>query len=306
MDKIEPFRTITSWQELIQLEQKFADCGEEWVFRGEAEHRPPKTTLQRACEQFGIEKQDIPQLERVLLKEFQRIYPLYSGGEVPEADDTIYWLSLMRHFGAPTRMLDFSFSMLIASFFALEAPRATAARGGYEPAAVWAISKTWLTKHSQRQMREIGGPELLKDWQKRLGSAFEKIFWGEEPRKIVVPVNPLRLHERLHVQQGLFLCPGDVSIGFVENLLALEGWRRGVRLFLIDDCCRPEVLWKLGQAGTSRESLFPGLQGFAESLRVAGPLLFNQYKRLEASGGRIPTDASNEFQNEKFDEGIPE
>jgi hypothetical protein len=301
MDRIEPSKSIKNWQGLVKLEREFADSREEWVFRGDAKHRTPKTTLQRACEQFDIAGQDIPQVERLLIREFQRVYPIYARDQVPETGDIIHWLSLMRHFGAPTRFLDFTFSMLIAAFFALETPIEAQNSAKYESAAIWAISKTWLTKHAQRQMREFKSPDLRKDWDARLGSAFETIFWNQSPAlKAVFAVNPLRLHERLHVQQGLFLCPGDVAISFERNLLALCGWEKSVRVFLIEDSCRRDVLWKLGRAGLSRESLFPGLEGFAESLRVFGPLLFQRYKKLERTGGRIPTNGRNEFQYNRF------
>jgi hypothetical protein len=42
------------------------------------------------------------------------------------------------------------------------------------------------------------------------------------------------------------------------------------------------------------------LEGFAGSLRVAGPLLFRHYKTLEQKGGRIPTNSRNEFLYDKF------
>jgi len=302
MDDIKPFTTIRKWDDFVKLEQGlFSDRIEEWVFRGEAKLRAPKTTLERMCGQFGIPSAHILQLERVLIKEFQRIYPIYAPDQVPQNDDTIFWLSMMRHFGAPTRFLDFTFSLPTATFFALESPIEIDKMDGYERGAVWAISKTWLTKHSLRQMEAIGPPTLKEDWNARRGSAFEKIFWDEKASlKAVFPVNPLRLHERGHVQNGLFLCPGDASIGFKNNLLALRGWEKKVKVFDIDDSCRKEVLGKLGTFGVSRESLFPGLEGFAQSLRIAGPLIFQLYKDLEKNGGRIPTNSRNEFLYDQF------
>jgi len=50
----------------------------------------------------------------------------------PRHDDQIEWLALMQHHGAPTRLLDFTWSPYVAAFFALE--RAS------DDAAVWALN----------------------------------------------------------------------------------------------------------------------------------------------------------------------
>ena len=50
----------------------------------------------------------------------------------PDPDDDFQWLALMQHHGAPTRLLDFTWSPYVAAFFALE--RATS------DAAVWALN----------------------------------------------------------------------------------------------------------------------------------------------------------------------
>ena len=42
----------------------------------------------------------------------------------------------------------------------------------------------------------------------------------------VWPINPFRLNERLTVQKGLFLAPGDPHSTFAENLAALPGHER--------------------------------------------------------------------------------
>jgi hypothetical protein len=189
MDKIDPDRTVKSWDELVSLEKEFSNVRnpKEWVFRGEAKHQEPRTSLQRVCEQFAITDLEIPRLESLLLYEFKRNYPVFARSVEVEFDDTLYWISLMRHYGAPTRFLDFTYSFFIASFFALERP-AESGRGKngnpeYHPAAVWAINKGWLTEHMRRLMMEIdcGKTMLCKLWENREGEAFKRIFWEQNP-----------------------------------------------------------------------------------------------------------------------------
>src|SRR5882724_824104 len=179
--------TIKDWDALVALEKEFSDVTNptEWVFRGEAKRQEPKTSLERVCEQFAIKDAGIPRLESLLTYEFKRNYPVFAQSVEPNLDDIIYWISLMRHYGAPTRFLDFSYSFFIASFFALERPAESGRdRNGnpeYHSAAVWAINKGWLTDHMKRLMKKIDGTRLCRLWENRAGEAFSKIFWEQNP-----------------------------------------------------------------------------------------------------------------------------
>jgi hypothetical protein len=77
-----------------------------------------------------------------------------------------------------------------------------------------------------------------------------------------------KLNERLTVQRGVFLAPGDVTVSFVDNLTALTGWdfESNVTCFTI----RPDRISKLSEelrdANINDATLFPGLDGFTKSL----------------------------------------
>jgi FRG domain-containing protein len=309
MINMKPTERLSSWDSLVQAEKDLSSGTTEWVFRGESELRVPTTTLHRSWDRFSKEFDDfqrtvsMPRLEREFLAEFQRNYPIYSENHRTEAKDTIYWLSLMRHYGVPTRLLDFTFSMFVAAYFALESPvrEPDEKEIRFKPSAIWAINKSWLTEHSVRQMKDLGGIELCDRWGRRQGDAFEQIFWETKPPlRAIFTLNPLGFHERLHVQQGLFLCPGDILDSFESNLTSLGGWESAVRLYLIEADCRNAILWKLRQNGTSRESLFPGLQGFAESLSISTPLLLSRYMKSEQDGNRVPKDDRGQLDFSKY------
>jgi hypothetical protein len=85
-----------------------------------------------------------------------------------------------------------------------------------------------------------------------------------------LPVNPFRLNERLVIQQGIFLCPGDVTLTFEENLAAVlpSPPHNALLQFVVGDSVdlRRRILWQLQHSNMNSATLFPGLDGFARSL----------------------------------------
>lgn len=84
-------------------------------------------------------------------------------------------------------------------------------------------------------------------------------------------MNPSILNQRLVIQQGVFLCPGDPSKTFVENLegnLSEPGSEDKIRRYFIPYNAREEILRNLFRMNINRAGLFPGLDGFAKSLNL--------------------------------------
>jgi hypothetical protein len=90
----------------------------------------------------------------------------------------------------------------------------------------------------------------------------------ESPEPSIWAVNAFQLNERLSVQQGVFLCPGDLTKSFEDNLIA--GRPSPANLvcfeFSTDPEARAEMLGVLHRMNINKASLFPGLDGFARSL----------------------------------------
>src|SRR5262249_28725749 len=107
------------------------------------------------------------------------------------------------------------------------------------------------------------------------------------PKKFVFPQNPMRLNERLSIQQGVFLCPADVSTTFNDNIKAMTGWDDPgniVKLTIELDRTETEhFAAMLKQMNLSSAALFPGLDGFARS--IAEHVL--HYRALAAQRDRI-------------------
>jgi len=101
---------------MTDLDQ-FAENHKGWLFRGQ---RNPEweleTSLERASRRCAVEQ---TKYEKATVREFRRHAHSFLS-HVPNETDILEWLALMQHYGAPTRLLDFSYSFWIALFFAFE------------------------------------------------------------------------------------------------------------------------------------------------------------------------------------------
>jgi hypothetical protein len=78
------------------------------------------------------------------------------------------------------------------------------------------------------------------------------------------------LNERLTIQKGVFVCPGDVRRPFEENLSAMAGFDRDDYLMklTVPAAAIKGILEELHDGNVSRATLFPGLDGFSQSLTI--------------------------------------
>lgn len=243
---------------------------EGWIFRGQFVDWELKTTLERACENSGLERiSDIRKVEDNMIREFQRVYDGNDRGIVE--NDKLYALSMMRHYGAPTRLLDFTYSKYIGIYFALEYAHDNEPVAGKKCCAVWCINRAWLYEATCRKSKDI--EKLMHERgtdEKRDNTSFEPLYLNNK-FNFVGWENPLKLHHRLHVQQGTFLCPGNIEKSFLENLQELKDWHK--KDAIIKVVCRMSLddlnkaINECKRMNISRESLFPGLDGFAQSMR---------------------------------------
>jgi hypothetical protein len=222
-----------------------------------------------------------------MIAEFKRHYHLYAASPPPQENDTLAYVALMRHYGAPTRLLDFTFSIFIAAYFAIESV-SCASDNADGPAAIWAVKKTWLTAVANGIIeRSPKGRNLLKQLGDRNGAAFEKIYFKNHTReRFIGPVGPVHINDRQGVQQGLFFCPTSLDVTFNTILKQMPCSRENVKQIKVARGAVRELLDKLQRVSISRASLFPGLVGFTESMRTK-LLLFERMSKMQEKGGRL-------------------
>ncbi|MGA8573489.1 MAG: FRG domain-containing protein [Desulfobaccales bacterium] len=245
-----------------------------WIFRGHRKHYYSlKSSLHRKLESrekcgtaHSCSKIDHQTAENYLLSQFRKAAHHYiEASMVPDKnDDRLEWLALMQHYGAPTRLLDFTHSSYIACFFALEEAERE------EKAAIWAIDTSWLVEKSFPRLKgdfPIRSEDDLMD-SNFMAKHFDEIFVSQ--KSLLLPIVPPRSNPRLLVQQGIFLCPGIGEDGIEKSLASYKNdtndMNEHVLKIIIEKRIRTEVLFELRLMNISRASLFPDLQGYASSL----------------------------------------
>ncbi|SHF93978.1 FRG domain-containing protein [Cnuella takakiae] len=232
---------------------------ENWAFRGQGH---AGWVLNNA-----IERTDFvhfhQQVEADFLAEFQRGARNYlSRDEIP--GHTIEWLALMQHHGAPTRLLDFSRSPFVASFFAFEQCHPETNHG----IAIWAINVSFL-KH--RSLELLAGRYPIEAGEERNGireSLFEQIFFNNDI-SVVFPVEPFRMNRRYSLQQSIFVSTGKGYEPFMQQLSFLgEDLEKAFIKMVLPACLQKEVLRDLQRMNLNRASLFPDLDGYAASMKL--------------------------------------
>jgi hypothetical protein len=256
--------TLGAWSDV----KAYARHG--WIFRGQADSRlPPVTSLERSLERNAVRPERSTGVERELMREFRRAYRQYAG-HAPDRADTLEWLSLMQHHGAPTRLLDFSYSIYIAAYFAMENAETTC--------SILAVNVPWAYRTTIQLMERQGKDvSILRKEQLEEGdeAPLAGLFLDPPSTRCACPVNPFRLNERLRVQKGIFLICGDLGRPFEENIAAMEGWDQPEHIIRIDiprELHRDAII-DLYYMNITRTSLFPGLDGYARSLAIYHPVL---------------------------------
>lgn len=260
-----------------------------WGFRGQSDALwPLETGLYRESRRRFTDRDAVlHQRESWLLRQFSR-YAHQFKHDLPPPENVLDWLALIQHYGGPTRLLDFTHSLQIAAFFALEAAAGDS--------AIWAVNLGPI-RHAAEVSLQFSAPGRIDEQRRVHNQKFEEVFKAGTSERVVLAVEPERMHERLWTQQGFFIAPVDPNVPFLTSLAGTFGrppqaidrsvvsdWmpellkrtsRRsplGEEIHLLKIILplhfREDALTALNKMNISAATLFPGLEGFARSLRL--------------------------------------
>jgi len=248
-----------------------------WVFRGHSRVRwRIESSLARylRTHQLNIREDwhDVRELNSI--HNFQKAAHQFIS-HLPPVEDLLSWLAVMQHFGAPTRLIDFTYSPHVALFFAATGSVAPVKFGEdlledelderYGPYEIHALSFKQISTFTKQMLRTNGPP---RQHRYKIGASNEQdedfigFFEGRwhNPRQVA--------------QQGLFIIPSKIDMdihAFIEScklkkpgspsnwvIFRFEGGRKAYK----------QMARNLVGANLSEASLFPGIEGIARSLHL--------------------------------------
>jgi hypothetical protein len=276
--------TVDSWNDVLLLFDQITHKSSNWAFRGQSDERLNLSTkFEREANKYQCDPYWFKNREKIILEDFQRKAHHYVQN-LPDSENPIEWLSLLQHYGGPTRLLDFTYSYYVAAFFAVETSDINS--------AIWAVNINQLIK----QLSKITDYNLIEKERSFLSMIARNNHWAETIIKdrrnndVVFIVEPFQQHERISIQQGLFLFPGNIEKPFehnlcsvfefdfkdlsTENALNLKFSEIGKPDFsdisivkiVIPSSLHSKALTELYKMNVTAATLFPGLDGFARSL----------------------------------------
>jgi hypothetical protein len=228
-----------------------------WGYRGQSDASwNLYSSLSRSFQQGRVHKDAWRGQEARILRLFKAKAHLYLN-HVPPDDDAYQWLALMQHHGAPTRLLDITWSPYVALFFALQ--------HASKPAAVWAFLEPEISDRSSVMIR---GRQTIRPTSIAIfrPGNYERFYLpGNQP--FVTIGKPKVMNQRLIAQSGSFIVPGVLDEP-VEDILSSYPNSRSclIKIEINTEKVRKEAMQRLYSMNITNASLFPDLDGLSRSL----------------------------------------
>lgn len=270
-----------SWSEALEL--LYADSWDSriqryrspFAFRGLADE---SWRLETSLMRLGREYKD---LEKHLLRNFRK----YAHREVVEQDSFWYWLSVAQHHGLPTRLLDWTYSPLVALHFATDDQKMMNQDG-----AIWCVDFPSVHVTLPKSLREALASEGSNVFTVEMLSRFELLNLTVSFMGFSVSTSDIRPTKIRSLQDFDNLTKKDFALFFeppslddrIVNQFALfsvmsnpcaylDEWLEEscaeCRKIIITSDLKWEIRDKLDQANITERVLFPGLDGLSSWLK---------------------------------------
>jgi hypothetical protein len=205
--------------------------------------------------------------EATLIGHFVSRAPSRSHRPCPANDDWLRWLFLAQHYGLPTRLLDWTESPLIATYFAVQD-----AQLGTEDGCMWGLWPTGLNN-------QFTGPGvgLVQIADPKVATIAQSAFTGRgSSDDIVAAIDGQEIDPRMLAQMSRFTLHSDRTP--LEEFQGADKW---LRQYMIPKAAKARIRAQLSALGIRRSNLFPDLENLAGELR--------EFLFVDASGPQSAT-----------------
>lgn len=235
-----------------------------YIYRGHADAGwVLASTLERVIGS-AWSSESVTKFEDYSLNIFKSKFHLYDTENI-RPSSTLAWLSIMQHYGVPTRLLDFTESPYVALYFALE---------GYTPrskknVAIFAVDYTAVMEKSVEYISRKDGE--FKETRQTVHRKGDEVFDSIVSRfayDIAWITEPKQVNARLDRQAGSFLVSMNRSLR-IADLLSSETYSEvDVRKYDISGELYESIFALLRKMNITSKSLYGDLGGLARSIRM--------------------------------------
>ncbi len=218
------------------------------------------------------------QLEDHILRAFRK----YAYAPALDSYSVWQWLALAQHHGLSTRLLDWTYSPLVAMHFVTEGPEHLD-----EDGVIWAVDHTktnaLLPSSLSALLEDEGTAVFTADMLSRAAQSL-RAFDALSREPFVAFFEPPSLDERIINQYALFSLVSDPQVRLDEWLSKHPDVYRRI---IVPRELKPEVRDRLDNSNITERVLYPGLDGLTRWLnRYYSPRL----KTVERHHGQLPAD----------------
>ncbi len=254
-------KTILDIQDLIEyINQK----PNNFIYRGHTRSDwKLESSLERALSSQWT-KDKIERAESFTLETFKSKFHLYDRSNISPSTK-LQWLSLMQHYGVPTRLIDFSQSPYVALYFAIE---------NYDPTnanslSLYAFDYRNLVKKSLEYIKEKDRSFTMTYEAAMLSpdSIFEEIL-DRFTYDIVWVTEPSVYNLRLDRQAGCFLLSGNLEKR-VQDLIASDLYKDvQMEKVTIGEELYENIFALLNKTNITSKAIYGDLVGLSKSIEM--------------------------------------
>ena len=250
---------IKDWSHLVEI-LSLLDCDRpsevSRLFRGQSDSMWPLVdSLSRLATLNAPSDQTVDLEKTAFDKFFSQAHLFLDPSTLPERCSLLAWWAIMQHYGCPTRLLDWTVSPYVATYFAVvENWNCDGAVWSFDPCAVTdafespAFNEVRNILNTSKETRDV--------------------FWGAYRSEYVFSFHSRRHHTRSAIQQGGFTVCATIPRNhglLIDQSLGDSGHGDRDKIIIKRDL-KPGFLRNLMRMNITANSLFPGLDGLGKSI----------------------------------------